>query len=459
MGNVEDEPAGGMSLAQVLCIVRAYWGTSIVTAMALIAISFVVIKLLPKEYVATATLIVNVENKDVLAGRQFPEGQANTYIPTQIELILSRVVLQPVVERLNLTADQEFSRGFTGSPTALKEVVANNLHDSLLVTQGINSQLLYIAAAAKDPGRAAEIANAVADEYLRQERLRTNEPARERAERYAKQLQELREKAILAQDRVTEFRQQNGLTESDQDIGDTEGATVRDLQDKLEATQNQRRELESRQLDAGSTSEAVMNVNSVTDLRATLAAQEGQMAQLRATLGPKHPKVVELESQMESTRRALAAEVHSISANTSVQLARVKELEAKYQNALTSERARLLARRGLQDQRAKLLLELQSAQANYKKALDGYDQIMFASAGNYTDVSLVSRADPPAKPTKPKKLKWFLVMCAASLMLGLAGPFTYELLVNRRLRCRDDLERHFGIPVLAQFGPIPSTPA
>ncbi len=202
-----------------------------------------------------------------------------------------------------------------------------------------------------------------------------------------------------------------------------------------------------------------MNVNSVTDLRATLAAQEGQMAQLRATLGPKHPKVVELESQMESTRRALAAEVHSISANTSVQLARVKELEAKYQNALTSERARLLARRGLQDQRAKLLLELQSAQANYKKALDGYDQIMFASAGNYTDVSLVSRADPPAKPTKPKKLKWFLVMCAASLMLGLAGPFTYELLVNRRLRCRDDLERHFGIPVLAQFGPIPSTPA
>jgi succinoglycan biosynthesis transport protein ExoP len=43
-----------------------------------------------------------------------------------------------------------------------------------------------------------------------------------------------------------------------------------------------------------------------------------------------------------------------------------------------------------------------------------------------------------------------------SLVLGLAAPLGYELLLNRRLRCRDDLERHFGIPVLAQFGPLPS---
>jgi len=180
------------------------------------------------------------------------------------------------------------------------------------------------------------------------------------------------------------------------------------------------------------------------------------MAQLRATLGPKHPKVVELESQMEATRRSLAREVQSIAANTSVQLTRARELEQKYRAAATAERARLLERRGLEDQGAKLLLELQSAQATYKKALDGYDQIMFASAGNYTDVSLISRAEPPAKPDKPNKLKWFLVSCVASLGLALAWPFAYELLLDRRLRCRDDLERHFGIPVLAQLGPLPS---
>jgi polysaccharide biosynthesis transport protein len=455
----EESTQGGMSMAQVICILRAYWLKSLITFFALVVVMFVGIKLMPKVFVATVTLIVNLDNKDPLAAREFAGGGAQTasYVPTQIELIMSRVVLQPVVDRLKLTTDDEFSHGFGGSPVAVNEVVTKNLHDVLQVQQGVNSQLLYISASAKTPDRAAELANAVADEYLKQERQRTNQPAGARAERYAKQLQELREKTIAAQDRVTEFRQQNGMTEIESNTTDVEGAALADLQQKLEAAQNQRREIEGRQLGAHADSTSVLDSNAVIALRSSLATQEARMAELRATLGPKHPRVIELESQMAATRRSLAGEVQSISASNGLQLARARELEAKYQAAVNAERNRLLERLGLQDQGAKLLLELQSAQATYKKALDGYDQIVFASAGDYSDVSLISRADPPAKPEKPNKLKWFLMSCVLSLGLALAGPFGYELLLNRRLRCRDDLERHFGIPVLVQLGPIPST--
>ncbi len=453
----EDAAQGGLSTSQVLSILRVYWLKSLIAFVALVALMFVVIKLMPMIYVATVTLIVNLDNKDPLAGREFAGGQqANFYVPTQIELIMSRVVLQPVAERLKLTADPEFTHGFSGSPVALNEIVTKNLHDALQVQQGINSQLLYISASAKSPERAAELANAVADEYLTQERQRTNQPAGERAERYSMQLQELRAKAVAAQDRVTEFRQQHGMTEIESNVTDVEGAALAELQQKLETAQNQRRELEAHQLDSHADSTAVLDSNSVIALRSSLATQEARMAELRATLGPRHPKVIELQSQMEATRSSLAAEVQSISANSALQLARAREVEAKYQAAVKAERERLLARRGLQDQGAKLLLELQSAQAAYKKALDGYDQIMFASAGNYSDVSLISRAEPPAKPEKPNKIKWFLVSVVGSLGLAVAGPFCYELLLNRRLRCRDDLERHFGIPVLAQLGPLPS---
>ncbi|HWM65618.1 MAG TPA: GumC family protein [Steroidobacteraceae bacterium] len=452
----EDETAGGISVQQIISILRHYWIASAITAVVLIALSFVVIKMLPKSYVATATLIFNYENKDVLAGREFPVGQAGTYIPTQIELILSRVVLEPVVERLKLTSDPEFARGFQGAPGALSEVVTNNLHDILTVQPGTGGQLLYIAAPSKNPERAAQIANAVADEYLKQERERTNAPAAERAERYSKQLQELREKAIQAQDRITEFRQQHELTEiAGSDAGgDAESATLRDLQDKLQSAQNARRELETRQISGTASTDAVLDSGAVSALRSKLATEDGQMADLRATLGPKHPKVIELQSEIEATKRALTNEVQSLSANGTVQLARARELEAKYQTALEAERTRVLDRRGLQDQGAKMLLELQSAQANYRRALDGYDQIMFATAGNYADVSMISRADPPAKPAKPNKNKFFMMACLFSLGVGLIWPFGYELFVNRRLRCRDDMERGFGIPVLAQLGPI-----
>jgi hypothetical protein len=39
----------------------------------------------------------------------------------------------------------------------------------------------------------------------------------------------------------------------------------------------------------------------------------------------------------------------------------------------------------------------------------------------------------------------------AAGILGLGIPLGFELF-HRRVRCRDDLERHHGIPVLVEFG-------
>lgn len=456
----EDESSqGGISVAQVIHILRAHMLYSVAILVTVLSLAAIGIKLLPKSYVATATLIVNFENRDPLAGRDPLAETINTFIPTQIELITSRGVLQQVAARLNLAAYPEFNGGFKGPADATMDVVVKNLSSDVQVLQGAGSQLLHISATSKYPLLAAEIANATADEYLKQQRQRTSEPAAERAERYSKELGELRAKAIAAQDRVTEFRQQHNMTDIDAERGDLEGAALVDLQAKLQDAQNQRRALEARQVDPNANSDSVLDSATVLSLRDKLSQQEAQMAELRATLGPKHPKVVELDQQMASTRRSLAAEVQSISANSAVQLARARELEAKFQSAINTERQRLLERRGLQDQAAKLTLELQSAQATYKKALDGYDQIEFASSGNFKDVSLVSRAQAPVKSEKPNKVKLFLMAIVVSLGLAIGVPLAYELFLARRLRCRDDLEKHFGFPVLAQFGPMTTSRA
>jgi uncharacterized protein involved in exopolysaccharide biosynthesis len=135
-------------------------------------------------------------------------------------------------------------------------------------------------------------------------------------------------------------------------------------------------------------------------------------------------------------------------------LNRAKALEEKFIKAVEEQRSRVLQLREIQGEGAKLTLELESAQSVYKRALDGYDQIMFASVGNYTNVSVVSQATPPVKATKPNKFKLLMLAIFAAAGVGVAIPFAYELFVNRRLRCRDDVERGFGIPVLAQFGAI-----
>ena len=99
--------------------------------------------------------------------------------------------------------------------------------------------------------------------------------------------------------------------------------------------------------------------------------------------------------------------------------------------------------------------ELESAEAVYKRALEGYDQVLAASSGRYTNTSVVDRARTPVKPTKPKLLKNLAAGALLGLLLGFGGALLYEL-VNRRVRCRDDIERSYGVPVLAEIMPLPS---
>ena len=69
-------------------------------------------------------------------------------------------------------------------------------------------------------------------------------------------------------------------------------------------------------------------------------------------------------------------------------------------------------------------------------------------------ISVVSAAVPPQKATKPNKPKLLILGMLAGLFIGLAAPLVYELLIDRRIRCRDDYERNFELPVLMEFDRI-----
>jgi uncharacterized protein involved in exopolysaccharide biosynthesis len=461
----EEAPAsGGMSLTQALAIVRAHWRISLVIWLSVSCVAGIGIKLLPKTFVATATLIVDTGAKDPLAGQEFPLALLASYVATQTELIQSPEVLLEVVRRLKLTTDPEFANGFRGNadPNSLNDYVERNLAATLQVDQGRGGQLIYVSAAAKDALKAATVANTVAQVYLEQQRSRINKPAGERAQRYSEQLQELRAKVASAQEKVADFQRQHGVTDvgasNDSDNVDTETQALNSLEEHLLDAQNQRRILEAKQVGGPSTSEAVQSSQPVQHLQEQLRTLEADLGQLSAVYGPQHPKVLEVKSQIVAVQRSLDSEVHKAGADSSAPLAAAKALEQKYEHAVDEQRAKVLQLREVQGEGGKLMLELESAQTVYKRALDGYDQIMFAaSADNYTNVSSVSRATPPVAATKPKKAKLLLMAIMGALGLGIGIPFLRELFMDRRLRCSDDIERGFGIPVLAQLKAIQVT--
>jgi uncharacterized protein involved in exopolysaccharide biosynthesis len=188
----------------------------------------------------------------------------------------------------------------------------------------------------------------------------------------------------------------------------------------------------------------------IETLREEAATLNSRMAKLRTTLGPNHPQVIELQSEIDANNKSLSAALATYSSAASSDIVVSSSEVSALEKAVGAQRQKVLQDRRFRDEGAKYQLELESAQTVYKRALEGYDQTMFASTGHFTNVNITSPARPPVTAERPKPIKYLLLAAILGAGLGIAAPFAFELL-HRRVRCRDDVERDFGIPVLAEF--------
>ncbi|HMH18329.1 MAG TPA: Wzz/FepE/Etk N-terminal domain-containing protein [Burkholderiales bacterium] len=444
----------GLSLAQIFSIVWAHRRLTTLIVLVVLSLTALTLTIWPRTYTAMVTLMVNYEVNDPLNGKELPIGQLGSYIATQVELMQTQEVALAVVDRLKLTQNKEYTRGYSGDSGTLREWAAKELSKNLAIYQGqMGSQLIYVTYSANDPTEAAQVANTVAEVYKEQDNTRSTGPPGERLQRYSLQLNELKSKVDQAQKEVTAFHQRNALIDEGNKTN-VDIVLLATLEGRLLEAQNARRVAEARASGDQSVNDQVLASTLVQSLKTQLAAQESRLAQLTTAYTTHHPDVLELQSQIKATRRSLASVVQSYSANASAVLSVAQRLEQNMQKAVAEQRAKVLAKGQLHDEAAKYLLELDSAQTVYKRALEGYDQVMFASAGHYTNVTFVSRATPPVKASKPKILTGLILGCMAAAILGLGIPLGFELF-NRRVRCRDDLERHHGIPVLVEFARLP----
>jgi len=439
-----------LTLAQILWILRAHWKASIVIALAVMSFTLLALAMWPRTYTATATLMVNYEVNDPTNGKDLPVGQVGTYIATQVELMQTPEALLAVVDRLNLTQNDNYARDYRGDGGTLREWVATKLGRALVIYQSqLGSQLIYVTYSASERVEAAQVANTVIEVYKDHDHMRSTGPPGDRAKLYAQQLQDLKTKVDQAQTEVTAFHQRNGLI--DEGKNNVDLSLLATLEGRLLEAQNARRVAAARASADQSVSDQVLGSNQTQALKTQVAVQELRLAQLNRVYTARHPDVAESQFQLKAARTALASAIQNYSDNASAGLKAAQRLERDLQHAVMEQRAKVLAKGQVQGEAAKYLLELDSAQAVYKRALEGYDQIMFASSGHYTNVSLVSHATPPVKASKPKVLTGLVLGGLSAIILGLGIPLGYDLF-NRRVRCRDDLERYHGIPVLAEFG-------
>jgi polysaccharide biosynthesis transport protein len=309
---------------------------------------------------------------------------------------------------------------------------------------------------ARDPARAARLANAVADGYL-VDKLDTRFEAAKRASAWlSDRLAELRTQLRDSEEAVVQFRSQNGLFQSSSSVTLNQQQQS-ELNGKLvdaraDAAQKKARvdQLNAVQAKGGSLQSLpdISNAGALPNLRQQAATLSQQEADLLARYGAPHPLVVNIKAQQRDVERAAAAEAQRLAANirSEYELAqsRVVSLEQSLREAT--------GQTSLDDATAIRLRELERTAAVNKSLFEDFLQRAKITQEQSTfearEARVITPALPPGGSSYPRRGQFMAVILVIGLLLGIGGAVAKEML-NAGFTTTKQVEDMLGLPLLA----------
>ena len=410
-------------------------------------------------------------------------------VQSQVQAIMSRDLGKAVIRKLNLGALEEFDPMKKGPgmlshvltllgigkdqlASSPEERVIEAYFEKLLVYNVGKSRVIAIEFSSRDPKLAAEIANTVADEYIRLMADAKKSTTQGASAWLANAIEPMRQKVAEAEARVEAYRAQNGLlvgaanaTVATQQLGElsTQMSSARSTQSELQAKARMIREA-LRNGRIFETSEVVNN-ELIRRLLEQRVAMKTQMALEERTLLPGHPRMKELIAQLQDLegqiRTAAERTARTLENDARVSASRVqslqKELDSQKGTAATANEAEVQLRA--------LEREAKALRDNYEQYLSKYrDSVARNSdAAAPADARIISRAIQPRLPSFPKKLPIILLATLATLVLSCAIIMTSALFSTDGYVVDDDVPMepvaHASAPVVAPDAPVVRVPA
>lgn len=437
-----------MNLNQFLQILFARkWVVLIVIALT-VGGTAVVNLLLPKEYTATAALIVDSKSKDPFTGQLLPSGIFPGYLATQVEIIKSMSVAGRVVRELKLDQNPQVRQSFnddTGGRGDIVTWMAGRLLPKLDVETSHDSNLIVIAYSGADPQFSAVIANAFAKAYLDTSMDLKLAPAKQAVGWFDQQIAQMRANLDDAQRKLTAYQKEHNLVESEERL-DVETRRLAEVSSQIVAAQSLAFDAASRAR-GGNTMPEINNSFVVQNLKVQVAQSEGKVAELGKRLGTNHPDYQRAQVELETLRAKLGAEVNTASRGVGASATAARQRYSELESAYAQQKAKVLALKDQREQAALLAREVQNAQQIYDAASQRYGQSRMEAQSTQTDIAVLNPATPPTEATKPRVVLNVLISLFLGCLLGLGAGLTVELF-DRRVRSAYDLTQALDIAVL-----------
>lgn len=398
-----------------------------------------------------------------------------TQMETQFQILLSSAILAPIVKKLKLADDPEFSSPPGGLIRRVLQVLFNSsspqpeldatdraiaaLASRLTVNRVGWSLLIEIGANSRNAEKSAQIANAVAMAYIDYQQDVKRQANRTASTWLQERVRQLREQTTAAQRAVVEFKQQNAIISAGGERLDKQNLV--DLNKQITESRNNTSEVLARltRLESiirtwnpnttavdGAISEELANpiLSSLRQQYLDLSRREVEFA---TKYGPDHGAVVNLRNRLHDLRTSTFEELQRIAETLKSDYAIAKQREAdieKRLNQVVSETQRA-------NNAEVTLSELESEAASYHSLYDSYSK-RYAAADQQdaypAETRLITSASALTTRVKPRPILVYGLSLMFGLGLGICVGLLQDL-IDRVFRTASQVRSALQIPCIA----------
>ena len=449
-----------LSFTQIGAMLRARKKLISNITIAAVIIAGVASLVLPKTYIASANIYIDYRINDPISGRQFNPMQDESYLETQFDVIRSVQVAERVIETLRLQDTEDFRILVAkyGEQRALR-LLAESITQHVEVAPHKNSRVVEIQYSSHNPQQAKDITNAIVKSYIDLSLEMMNAPARARKDQYNAQLETLSRQIDDIQKKLTSYQQEYQIVDVDERV-DLESRQMSALSARLLDVQLQRVEAQAKKQTVNnlirhgnldSDLPEVAGAGNVSGIKAALIALDSQLANAQSTLGPRHPKYIAIQEERQALLAKLKRESGTALDSMQSVESRLAQQEKVMEGELANYQKKTFENKKHRDVISSYQRQLDSVQKIYNAAIQKFDELLMTSNVAISDATVMQWAEVPEKHAKPLMRNNLIFGLIGGFLFGLSIAFLLELL-QRRVRCAEDLEREFDVPVIAQIG-------
>lgn len=441
------DDASHISLKHLWQVIKLRWRlVALVTTLLFAGIAAYVLSLRPMYTADSVVLLAPITEalSEDQTGEHLTPMTDPFFIRSETAILNSDELCRQVIAQLDLANSPEFAprpgwRQLLGlAPASTKhpflsegevnlDRVLHLYHERLAVFNDGRSKTVAVAFTASDPRLAAKIADAHAQAYLHEQSSRRTGTQQKAIEWLRHEVDARAQDVRDADTLVQQYRLKNGIVSAhdgtivEQRLSQLSSQLV-EAHRSLSTQQAQLAEI--RRVRAGgdpANAPSLQQDDALTDLLRSRAQAEATLASMEHRLAPTHPTLVKQRQEVASINAVLEKQLHRVQdeaeSNVRSWQRQVDDLQAAVRSETGSKES--------QDRVAAVLPALM-AEAGVKHTvfetvLNRYQTRLAEQAFSEPTASIVSQAQPPARPSFPKIPLFLAIGAMASLLGGMAS--------------------------------------